>query len=413
MQEFKKIVKRSRTSQVQRFKRWHKHPFGMPVAVFIGLIVLSGIIGLIMASQHKLKLSNDTHIVIMTYDGSRQTVPTNAHTVGSLIQKLRLKVGKYDRVEPTASTEIVQDNFRVNIYRAVPVTIHDGDQTTTSYSAATTARSVVAQTGMTLYAEDTVTAAPAENIVADSSVGQVVTIDRSVPINLNIYGTQTAVRTHAKTVAGLVAEKHIRLLDGATMMPTADTPLTPGQQVFVLNKGVRIVSTEETIATPLQNVDDNSLTLGSTAVRQAGSPGKQLVTYQITVDGTGKEVARQAIQTIVTQVPVIQIVAVGKNVAVPADKTVIMQQVGIAQTDYGYVDYIISHEGGWAGVTKYNRAGSGAYGICQALPGSKMASAGGDWATNPVTQLRWCNSYAQKFGGWGGAYDYWISHHYW
>lgn len=32
---------------------------------------------------------------------------------------------------------------------------------------------------------------------------------------------------------------------------------------------------------------------------------------------------------------------------------------------------------------------SGAYGIPQALPGAKMASAGADWATNPDTQIRW------------------------
>jgi hypothetical protein len=40
-----------------------------------------------------------------------------------------------------------------------------------------------------------------------------------------------------------------------------------------------------------------------------------------------------------------------------------------------------------------NRAGSGAYGLPQALPGSKMASAGPDWASDPVTQLRWMMGY--------------------
>lgn len=32
---------------------------------------------------------------------------------------------------------------------------------------------------------------------------------------------------------------------------------------------------------------------------------------------------------------------------------------------------------------------SGAYGLVQALPGSKMASAGADWRTNPATQIQW------------------------
>jgi hypothetical protein len=39
------------------------------------------------------------------------------------------------------------------------------------------------------------------------------------------------------------------------------------------------------------------------------------------------------------------------------------------------------------------------YGIPQANPGRKMASAGRDWATNAWTQLRWMIGYVQKYGG--------------
>lgn len=49
---------------------------------------------------------------------------------------------------------------------------------------------------------------------------------------------------------------------------------------------------------------------------------------------------------------------------------------------------------------------SGAYGIPQALPGNKMASAGADWATNPVTQITWglgyiAGRYGTPCGAWG------------
>jgi hypothetical protein len=49
---------------------------------------------------------------------------------------------------------------------------------------------------------------------------------------------------------------------------------------------------------------------------------------------------------------------------------------------------------------------SGAYGIAQALPGSKMASAGSDWRTNPATQIRWgldyiSDRYGTPCGAWG------------
>ncbi|PZQ92141.1 MAG: lytic transglycosylase domain-containing protein [Leifsonia xyli] len=51
---------------------------------------------------------------------------------------------------------------------------------------------------------------------------------------------------------------------------------------------------------------------------------------------------------------------------------------------------------------------SGAYGIPQALPGEKMASAGDDWATNPTTQIVWGLGYIQgRYGSpcvaWGNS----------
>lgn len=52
-----------------------------------------------------------------------------------------------------------------------------------------------------------------------------------------------------------------------------------------------------------------------------------------------------------------------------------------------------------------HNASSGAYGIPQALPGDKMASAGADWATNPATQITWglgyiAGRYETPCGAW-------------
>lgn len=91
-----------------------------------------------------------------------------------------------------------------------------------------------------------------------------------------------------------------------------------------------------------------------------------------------------------------------------------MEQVGINPSDYSYVDYIVNKEAGWNGATTWNRGGSGAYGICQSLPASKMSSEGADYMTNPITQLKWCHGYAQsRYGGWAQAYAFWLQHSYW
>jgi hypothetical protein len=63
-------------------------------------------------------------------------------------------------------------------------------------------------------------------------------------------------------------------------------------------------------------------------------------------------------------------------------------------------------ESGWN--HRASNGGSGAYGIPQALPGSKMASRGGDWRTDPRTQIAWGLDYIQgRYGNpsnaWGHA----------
>ncbi|WP_174248243.1 transglycosylase SLT domain-containing protein [Streptomyces hoynatensis] len=67
---------------------------------------------------------------------------------------------------------------------------------------------------------------------------------------------------------------------------------------------------------------------------------------------------------------------------------------------------IVDHESGWD-YTASNPS-SGAYGLVQALPGSKMASAGADWQTNPATQIRWGLNYMDsRYGSPCGAWDFW------
>ena len=83
---------------------------------------------------------------------------------------------------------------------------------------------------------------------------------------------------------------------------------------------------------------------------------------------------------------------------------------GYTEADFTATVYIITHESGWS-VTATNPS-SGAYGLPQALPGSKMVSAGADWATNYQTQLKWFWGYcAQRYGSIQGAYTYWLANH--
>lgn len=76
---------------------------------------------------------------------------------------------------------------------------------------------------------------------------------------------------------------------------------------------------------------------------------------------------------------------------------------GLGADQYNCLVSLWNRESGW-NVYAMNKS-SGAYGIPQALPGNKMASAGADWATNPATQISWGLSYID--GRYGTPCDAW------
>ncbi len=394
--------------QANRVSRYHiyKRPYIAPVlGLLLGIIIVAGLT--IFRASAAIKPS-DAHVVFLFDGGKKQTLDTKAATVGSLIKRLPLNLAPQDVVEPSVDTPIVQDNFRINVYRARPVTVVDNGVKTVTVTAQKSPRVVAQTAGINVYPEDGANFAQGD--ISSNTIGEQVLIDRATPIQFNLYGTALGTRTHAKTVADLLKEKSVVLTKDDTLTPAIDTPITPGLAVSVVRNGTQVVTVEEAIDPPIQYVDDASLSLGATAVRQPGSPGKKAVTYQ-TITQNGQVVSKVAIQQTVVQDPVPEVVARGTFVYVIGDHGAAMAAAGISSANFGYVDFIVSHESGWR-VQASNA--SGAYGLCQALPGSKMSSAGADWATNPITQLRWCNGYAVgHYGSWAAAYNFWVSHRYW
>jgi hypothetical protein len=78
-------------------------------------------------------------------------------------------------------------------------------------------------------------------------------------------------------------------------------------------------------------------------------------------------------------------------------------QYGWGADQFGCLDALWTRESGWD--PHAQNPSSGAYGIPQALPGSKMSAFGSDWADDPATQIRWglayiSDSYGTPCGAW-------------
>lgn len=407
-----------------KFTRFHRvrlrHPFAVPFITISLLLGLSGGVYLVARQTKHLPPVHDAKIVIISHDHQQQIVPSKESTVGALLAKLHLTLGEGDVVEPAAAAKISQDQFRINIYRAVPVQVVDGVHKSFAFSAAKTPRAIAQQAGNAPYPEDIITTAPAADFLRSGAIGEQVLINRATPVNVDLYGTPVVLRTHAATVGELIKEKKIKLQPNDQVSVPTSTPITPTQPIAFLRTGTKVVTVTENIANPVQTISDPSLAYGTSATRQQGTPGQQVVTYEVALVNN-VETGRKAIQQVVTRAPVTQITVVGSSLGgIKGD----MALAGIAPSDYQYADYIISRESGWCPTKAQGQYGGcppyagsvpsyGGYGLCQSTPGSKMATAGADWATNPITQLRWCAGYASRYGGWAGAYNHWLNNHNW
>jgi flagellar biosynthesis GTPase FlhF len=87
-----------------------------------------------------------------------------------------------------------------------------------------------------------------------------------------------------------------------------------------------------------------------------------------------------------------------------------MAQSMVPSGQYQCFSNIVDHESDWN--YKAVNPSSGAYGLFQALPAGKYASAGADWQTNPATQIKWGLNYMnERYGSPCDAWSFWQANH--
>jgi hypothetical protein len=129
-------------------------------------------------------------------------------------------------------------------------------------------------------------------------------------------------------------------------------------------------------------------------VRRIATPSKALTLATVAAAATGMLLTSAPAQAATTPSPQPQAIA---------------RKMIPNAAQYAAFDRIVSHESGWnASATNHS---SGAYGLVQALPANKMASAGSDWKTNPATQIKWGLNYMNsRYGSPQAAWKFWQAH---
>ncbi|MEW2388438.1 lytic transglycosylase domain-containing protein [Streptomyces venezuelae] len=137
--------------------------------------------------------------------------------------------------------------------------------------------------------------------------------------------------------------------------------------------------------------------MSASLIRRIASPKKAI---------TGGLVAAAASGMVFAAAPAQAATPTTAKAAAPASAKAIAKKKIPDPAQFAAFDKIVSHESGWN--PSATNSSSGAYGLVQALPASKMASAGSDWKTNPETQIEWGLKYMNdRYGSPVDAWNHW------
>ncbi len=350
------------------------------------------------------------HVISFYADGKYTNVRTDAETVRDALLRANINLSEGDEVEPALDEQITSDGFNINIYRARDVVVLDGARKIHIKSASTNPETIVVNAGVELLDADKVELVNYNGLLESGSM-VAYQVKRAKTAHVDYYGKQLDLRTQAKTVADLLKEQKI---DSDTEKNWISVPLktklSDGISFSIMPQGVQTITTEEAIAFDEKVVQDYDLEYGKRQLVKAGENGSKTVTYEVDMKD-GVELSRKKISEIITKEPVTQEVKVGQKVSLPSGSHEDwMAAAGIAASDYGYVNYIISHESSW----RPNATNGRYWGLYQTSQARLISDCGSDWVNDPVCQLRSATGYAVgRYGSWESAYNKWRSQGWW
>ncbi|WP_456845931.1 aggregation-promoting factor C-terminal-like domain-containing protein [Cellulomonas sp. P5_C6] len=348
--------------------------------------------------------------VTVDVDGTSVQVEAFGRTVGDMLASGGITVGDRDLVAPAIDQPISRaGQIVVRHGREMDVEV-DGAQRAV-WTTALTVGEAVDSLGLR---DDEVRLSASRSDTLGRDVLRVSTLKT---IHLVVDGQVIDGVSSGATVRDALRDIGLVLDDGDQVSVPLDATAVDGLVVLVTRASTDGETVTEAMPFESQEVEDASMVKGNSVITTKGKAGVRTTTYQLEVVG-GVVTGRTPIASVVTVAPVTQVTKVGT--AELPDPTVVAVEPGTAQAlgkemaaargwgddQFACLLSLWNQESGWR-VNAANRS-SGAYGIPQALPGSKMATVGADWQTNPATQITWGLNYIG--GRYGNPCGAWAQH---
>lgn len=249
--------------------------------------------------------------VLTVYDGGKEVgILTDADTLGEALKQSGVVINQNDVTEPGLDEELVAGSYRVNIYRARPVMVVDGGNTTKIMSPYRSVDQIAEQANIELRDEDEVKlTASTSSVVSDGALERMV-IDRATAFTFIMYGKEIKSYTQAETVGDMLKEKKIKLNKNDRLSVDLDTLIKAGMKVELSREGKQVVTEEETVDFAIEQIEDMDREVGYKQIKTPGQKGKRSVSYEIIIKN-GKEVSRKEIRSVTIEEPKKQVEIVG------------------------------------------------------------------------------------------------------
>ena len=234
---------------------------GLFFGKIIGLAVLVAI-ATPMISFADGKTSGE-HLVRIYDRGAEKTIVTKARTIREALKLAKFSIDeRQDVVEPSLDSEMVAEKYNINIFRARPITIVDGNKRLKITTAEQTPALIAKAAGLTLYREDKTHFTNSDDLLVNG-VGLVMNIERSKQ---------------------------------------------------------RTITEEIDVNFEIEQIKDNSQPIGFKSVKQLGEKGVRKVTYQVEMENE-REIIRKEVVSEITKQPKKQIEIIGTKPKNPLTKS--------------------------------------------------------------------------------------------
>ncbi len=347
-------------------------------------LVLAGLLG------GTLAWAGGGKSVSLRIDGQQRRVHTTASTVQGVLKAAHVSVGSHDLVAPDLGSP-VRDGGQIVIDRGHLLHLTVAGASRDVWVTADSVSEALAQLGY----------GPAELVSVSRSkrLGDGVTdISIGAPklVLLRVDGQTVAVTTAGPTVQQAIADSGIALGAHDRLSVPRGSAVHDNQVITIQRVTYRTTVEQVSVPYSVEHIDDPDSYVGTNSVARAGRNGLSRLTYQL-VYVDGRLAGRVHVSTQVVSPPVNEQDRTGTKQATSVSPSQAQQIAEGMVADRGWGDGQFScllslwnKESGWRTDAANS---SGAYGIPQALPGSKMASAGPDWQHNAMTQISWGLSY--------------------